>query len=213
MSIPPPPPRADLADFPALLWSRLLYRIVKLRNPDGSERLPLFFSTAGEGRFDLAPLGSATGTCYLGADELACVVEVFGRLRTIPPGLLQDYRIAIFSSSAELRLADTCEPVVLGQFGLTRELCTTPDYERTQQWARAWLDVGFAGIHYAPRHDPRGDLRAIALFGRAGPQGPPDVRLQLESMEPLGDACLRRAARYGLYVADAPPLGQRSREG
>lgn len=210
MSVPPPPPRADLADFPALRWSKPLYRVVKLRNPDGSERRPLFFSTAGEGRFDPASLGSATGTCYLGADEVACVVEVFGRLRTIPPGLLQDYRVASFRAAAALRLADTCAPVVLGRFGLTRELCTTPDYARTQQWARAWLDVGFAGIHYAPRHDPRGDLRAIALFGPAGPQDPADAHLQLERMEPLGDAGLRRAARYGLYVADLPPPGQRS---
>jgi hypothetical protein len=185
---------------------------VKLRDPDGSERQPLFFSTAGEGRFDLAPVESAMGTCYLGADDLACVVEVFGRMRIIPPGLLQDYRVAVFSTAVELRLADACEPVVLGQFGLTRELCTTPDYARTQEWARAWLDAGFAGIHYAPRHDPRGDLRAIALFGLAGPQNPVDVHLQLERMEPLGDACLRQAARYGLYVADVPPFGPRLRE-
>lgn len=205
---PPPPPPADLAGFPKLLWSRPLCRIVKVRNPDGSERLPLFFSTAGEGRFDIMRPGSPTGTCYLGTHELACVIEVFGRLRMIPAAAFQEYRLVTLSIAGGLRLADVCDRSVLGRFGLTRELCATPEYERTQQWAGALLDAGFAGIHYAPRHDPRGDLRAVALFGPAGSRQPSEVRLQLQAMEPISDAGLRRAARYGLYVADVPPLGQ-----
>ena len=157
MSVPPPPPLAELADFPARSWHATLHRITRIRNPDGSESLPLFFSTSGDGRFDLAERASRSGTCYLGTSEIACVVEVFGRVRAIPTSALQDYQLVTLSAGERLLLADVCAPPVLGRFGLTREVCTTEDYGRTQDWARAFLGAGIC------RHCLNGEALPQAL--------------------------------------------------
>lgn len=37
-----------------------------------------------------------------------------------------------------------------------------------QEWALRLFQAGFGGIWYTARHDPRGDLHSIALFGKPG---------------------------------------------
>lgn len=59
------------------------------------------------------------------------------------------------------------DPTVLGLIGLTAEIHSTTDYNLTQDWALALQEAGYAGIRYKARHDPRGQLVSIALFGSA----------------------------------------------
>lgn len=71
-------------------------------------------------------------------------------------------------------------PSVVGRFGLTAEAsigADTTTYRRTQQWARRLREAGFAGIHYAARHDPTLGSRSIALFGKAAAQDGPSEPL------------------------------------
>jgi hypothetical protein len=61
------------------------------------------------------------------------------------------------------------DPKVLGLIGLTAEIHATTDYGLTQGWASALREAGYAGIRYKARHDPRGQLVSIALFGSDKP--------------------------------------------
>ena len=61
------------------------------------------------------------------------------------------------------------DPTVLGLAGLTAEIHSTTDYNQTQGWALAFQEAGYAGIRYKARHDPRGQLISIALFGTSKP--------------------------------------------
>ena len=49
---------------------------------------------------------------------------------------------------------------------LSQALATSP---RSQGWALALQDAGYDGIRYKARHDPRGQLVSIALFGSDKP--------------------------------------------
>jgi hypothetical protein len=66
-------------------------------------------------------------------------------------------------------VVDLTDPKVLGLIGLTAEIHATTDYDLTQGWASALRDGGYAGIRYKARHDPRGQLVCIALFGSSRP--------------------------------------------
>ncbi len=61
------------------------------------------------------------------------------------------------------------DPTVLGLLGLTAEIHSTTNYNLTQGWALAFQEAGYAGIRYKARHDPRGQLASIALFGSDKP--------------------------------------------
>jgi hypothetical protein len=67
-------------------------------------------------------------------------------------------------------VVDLTDPTVLGLVGLTAEIHSTSDYNLTQGWALALQEAGYDGIRYKARHDPRGQLVSIALFG---PRTPP----------------------------------------
>lgn len=69
----------------------------------------------------------------------------------------------------KVSVVDLTDPKVLGLAGLTAEIHTTIDYDLTQSWASALRDDGYAGIRYKARHDPRGQLVSIALFGSDKP--------------------------------------------
>ena len=49
---------------------------------------------------------------------------------------------------------------------LSQALATSP---RSQGWALALQEAGYDGIRYKARHDPRGQLVSIALFGSDKP--------------------------------------------
>ncbi len=61
------------------------------------------------------------------------------------------------------------DPTVLGLVGLTAEIHSTTDFNLTQGWALAFQEAGYPGIRYKARHDPRGSLVSIALFGSDKP--------------------------------------------
>lgn len=66
-------------------------------------------------------------------------------------------------------IVDLTDPTVLGLAGLTAEIHSTTDYDLTQSWALALQEAGYDGIRYKARHDPRGQLVSIALFGSDKP--------------------------------------------
>jgi hypothetical protein len=133
-----------------------------------SDVSPWFFDAGPDGRFNLAD----TGTCYLAEEPIGAFVEKFGRLLrpggVIPEPLVDTQRLSKLRPP-KVSVVDLTDPKVLGLAGLTAEIHATTDYSLTQGWATALRDAGYAGIRYKARHDPRGQLVSIALFGSGKP--------------------------------------------
>jgi hypothetical protein len=133
-----------------------------------AEASPWFFDTGPDGRFNLRD----AGTCYLAEEPLGAFVEKFGRLLrpdgVIPEPLVDSQRLSTLRPPKG-SVVDLTDPKVLGLVGLTAEIHATTDYGLTQAWANALRDGGYAGIRYKARHDPRGQLVSIALFGSKRP--------------------------------------------
>jgi hypothetical protein len=129
---------------------------------------PWFFDRGPDGRFNLPD----TGTCYLADEPIGAFVEKFGRLLrpggAIPEPLVDTQRLSRMRPP-KVKVVDLTDPKVLGLIGLTAEIHATTDYDLTQRWASALRDAGYAGIRYRARHDPRGQLDSIALFGSDKP--------------------------------------------
>lgn len=156
---PPQPER--LRRFPAWRW-RAGTPLVRLHRVD---RGPWFFSSGGEGRFDL---GGGAGTCYLATSPEVSFVEVFYGFAIVSLPDLERYRLSQLALAEPVRMAD-CTSSRAAAFGVTAEIATTARYDLTEHWAGALAAGGFAGIRYFARHDP-GRGRAVALFGPAGDQ-------------------------------------------
>lgn len=158
-----PAPPDDLPELPsAKLGTELLWRI------HAADVAPWFFDAGPDGRFNLAD----SGTCYLSEEPIGAFVEKFGRLLrpggVIPEPLVDMQRLSRLRPP-KANVVDLTNPKVLGLAGLTAEIHTTTDYALTQSWALALRDAGYAGIRYKARHDPRGQLASIALFGSDKP--------------------------------------------
>lgn len=158
-----PAPSSDLPELPSTtLGTEALWRI----HP--ADVSPWFFDAGPDGRFNLAD----TGTCYLAGEPIGAFVEKFGRLLrpggVIPEPLVDSQRLSRLRPP-KVSVVDLTNPKVLGLIGLTAEIHTTIDYGLTQSWASALRDAGHAGIRYKARHDPRGELVSIALFGSDNP--------------------------------------------
>lgn len=129
---------------------------------------PWFFDVGPDGRFNLAE----SGTCYLAEEPTGAFVEKFGRLLrpggVIPESLVNAQRLSSLRPP-KAEVVDLTDPTVLGLAGLTAEIHSTTDYDLTQGWALAFQEAGYAGIRYKARHDPRGQLISIALFGASKP--------------------------------------------
>jgi hypothetical protein len=154
-----PVPPDDLPKLPtASLGTKGLWRI------HATENDPWFFDTGPDGRFNL----SDAGTCYLAEESLGAFVEKFGRLLR-PDGVIPEPLVAAQKLSRlrppRVKAVDLTDPRVLGLVGLTAAVHTTTDYALTQAWAGALQRAGYHGIRYKARHDPRGHLVSIALFG------------------------------------------------
>lgn len=159
-----PAPPDDLPELPgAKLGTKALWRI------HAADVAPWFFDAGPDGRFNL----DDSGTCYLAEEPIGAFVEKFGRLLrpggVIPEPLVNTQQLSRLRPP-RARVVDLTDPSVLGLAGLTAEIHATTDYGLTQSWARALRDAGYAGIRYRARHDPRGQLVSIALFG---PDKPP----------------------------------------
>jgi hypothetical protein len=158
-----PAPPDDLPELPsAKLGAEPLWRI------HAADVAPWFFDAGPDGRFNLAD----SGTCYLSEEPIGAFVEKFGRLLrpggVIPEPLVDMQRLSRLRPP-KANVVDLTNPKVLGLAGLTAEVHTTTDYALTQSWALALRDAGYAGIRYKARHDPRGQLTSIALFGSDKP--------------------------------------------
>jgi hypothetical protein len=129
---------------------------------------PWFFDIGPDGRFNLAE----SGTCYLAEEPIGAFVEKFGRLLrpggVIPEPLVDAQRLSRLRPP-KAKIVDLTDPTVLGLIGLTAEIHSTTDYNLTHGWALTFQDAGYAGIRYKARHDPRGQLVSVALFGSDKP--------------------------------------------
>lgn len=158
-----PAPPNDLPELPsAKFGTEALWRI------HAAEASPWFFDTSPNGRFNLPDVG----TCYLAEEPIGAFVEKLGRLLrpggVIPEPLVDSQRLSRLRPP-RVNVVDLTDPKVLGLIGLTAEIHATTDYGLTQSWASALRDAGYAGIRYKARHDPRGQLVSIALFGSDKP--------------------------------------------
>jgi RES domain-containing protein len=158
-----PAPPDELPKLPsAKLWTKSLWRI------HAADVAPWFFDAGPDGRFNLAE----SGTCYLAEEPIGAFVEKFGRLLrpdgVVPEPLVDAQRLSRLRPP-KAEVVDLTDPTVLGLVGLTAEIHSTTDYNLTQGWALAFQEAGYAGIRYKARHDPRGQLISIALFGSDKP--------------------------------------------
>jgi hypothetical protein len=158
-----PAPPDDLPELPATkLGTKPLWRI------HAADVAPWFFDVGPDGRFNL----SESGTCYLAEEPIGAFIEKFGRLLrpggVIPEPLVDAQRLTKLRPP-KAEVVDLTDPTVLGLVGLTAEIHSTPDYNLTQGWALALQEAGYDGIRYKARHDPRGELASIALFGSGKP--------------------------------------------
>jgi RES domain len=154
-----PAPPDDLPELPSTkLGAEPLWRI------HAADVAPWFFDVGPAGRFNLAE----AGTCYLAEEPIGAFVEKFGRLLR-PGGVISeplvDAQLLSRLRPPKVKVVDLTDPTVLGLIGLTAEIHSTSDYNLTQGWALALQEAGYAGIRYKARHDPRGQLVSIALFG------------------------------------------------
>jgi RES domain len=158
-----PAPPDELPELPsAELGTKSLWRI------HAADVAPWFFDVGLDGRFNLAE----SGTCYLAEEPIGAFVEKFGRLLrpggVIPEPLVDAQRLSRLRPP-KANVVDLTDPTVLGLIGLTAEIHSTTDYNLTQGWALALQEAGYDGIRYKARHDPRGELVSIALFGSDKP--------------------------------------------
>ena len=158
-----PAPPDDLPELPSVkLETEALWRI------HAADVAPWFFDAGPDGRFNLAD----SGTCYLSEEPIGAFVEKFGRLLrpggVIPEPLVDAQRLSRLRPP-RVNVVDLTDSRVLGLVGLTAEIHSTTDYNLTQGWALALQEAGYDGIRYKARHDPRGQLVSIALFGSGKP--------------------------------------------
>lgn len=158
-----PAPPDELPELPSTkLGATALWRI------HTADAAPWFFDVGPDGRFNLAE----SGTCYLAEKPIGAFVEKFGRLLhpggAIPEPLVDAQRLSRLHPP-KVKVVDLTDPAILGLIGLTAEIHSTTDYNLTQGWALALQEAGYAGIRYRARHDPRGQLISIALFGASKP--------------------------------------------
>jgi hypothetical protein len=155
-----PAPPDDLPQLPsAKLGAKPLSRI------HAADVAPWYFDAGPDGRFNLVE----SGTCYLAEEPIGAFVEKFGRLLrpggVIPEPLVDAQRLSRLRPP-KANVVDLTDPTVLGLIGLTAEIHSTSDYNLTQGWALALQEAGYDGIRYKARHDPRGELVSVALFGQ-----------------------------------------------
>ncbi|MEK7422350.1 MAG: RES family NAD+ phosphorylase [Actinomycetota bacterium] len=184
-------PPGSLAGFPAAVLdrSRVLARIHRAHTS------PIFFSTSGNGRFDVSP----EGTLYLAESDEGAFLEVFrGRVVALEEAAAR--RLAFIGLRRDVQLADLTSTSSRG-FGITAEIHVTRDYARCQTWAMALHAAGFEGVLYSLRHDPSGSSLGVALFGLDSEVA---GRLVIHEDRELEDDLIERVRRHvGVLVLPA----------
>lgn len=159
------PPPARLTGFPTLVRPRRrLWRAGRSVHAN-----PWWFDGSGAGRFD--PVGTGQGSCYLGTDRLAGLLEVLGPEMSGGAVHVDDLtaRSVYPLDPAHLPapIADLAHRRAAG-YGVTNELSTMTPYRCPQLWATALLETGFRGLRYRTRFDPGPGARGLAVFGPTG---------------------------------------------
>lgn len=191
-----PDPALDLSGFPGRTlaagssWWRQHLRTTH----------PWWFSSAGTGRYDLAP---PRGTCYLASSAAAAVRERIGpdlaAHRLIPASLLHDRVISQLTVPTPVRAANV-DVVAAARFGVTSELPVMVPYLIPQAWAAALAAAGFAGLLTRLRFSP-GRSTGLALFGAAGERTD-------WATDPAPADAVDVAEQLGQHVIDRPTLEQ-----
>jgi hypothetical protein len=149
-------PPHSLDGFPETTAPDKLYRIHRIQHD------PLFYSSSGDGRFDLEPPG---GTLYTAASPRGAFIEVL-RMPLVPSTEVQARALSRLVPLGQLGLADCTSPAAAA-YGVTAEIHSTRDYELCQRWAAAFVDAGFDGVAYYASHDPSAGELSVAIFRRA----------------------------------------------
>jgi hypothetical protein len=208
VSDPPPADLAALENFPTYEFppGATLYRIYRLAHG------AMHFSADGTQRFDPPPSSRRDfGSCYFAGSAIGAFLEVFGRIRPVQQERVRERALGLFVVEEEpLVLADLTDPAIVGQWGIDASLSVGGNYRMSQEWARAFAEFGFAGIHYAARFDPSLRERSVAIFGPPSGVLGPDAfpsNLDLKDFAPIPDTVLDAAEHiYGIVVAPDAPL-------
>lgn len=194
------PPRAPLTGFPTVVLGATteVYR-AHLRALG-----PWWFSSSGDGRFDLA---APRGTCYLADSPLAALRErlgvVLGESPTVPASLLEDADVSTLRLPTDTSLADLQAPRAT-DYGVTRELETMVPYVVPQAWAAAFAAGEHGGMRYGPRFST-GPASSYAVFGPAGPADlPADPRPVPARDVPGAPTGLQPPRRWDVTVVRPP---------
>jgi hypothetical protein len=198
----PPSDPAQLVDFPA----RTFDVDVRLFRIHSDKHDPEWFSNDGTGRFDPPPTSAhAFGACYVSTDPLGAYIEKFGRLKAIPQSLVDAHRLTELGLPAQLRVADLTDRTILGRWHLDAGISAGGDYEGSRRWAQALFEAGLEGICYPARHDVRGELLSVAVFGPPGYE----PRQLIERIPPSSippELIELAAVEFGMEVIPGVPL-------
>lgn len=199
------PPTVALQDFPTYL----LGSAATVHRAHSRDRGPWWFSSSGQGRFDLPAPG---GTSYLADSPVSALRErlgtVLGESSTVPASLLEDSVVSALSVPEDVVLADL-ESAIASRFGVTRELGTMVPYAVPQAWARGFREAQHDGVRYAPRFST-GDTFSYAVFGPSGASGwPADDSPVPAARLPGAPVALEPPRRWDLTVVRPPRTGAR----
>ncbi len=159
----PPADPAELSEFPV----RSIADAYPYARIHTEEHEPEWFCVCGDHRFDPPPgARELFGTCYLAGHPVGAFIEKFADLGIVTRERVDAHRLAHLQIPAT-RLADATDRSAL-RWGVTGELGAGGDYPGAQAWAERLFQAGFGGIWHTAKHDPRGDLHSIALFGKPG---------------------------------------------
>lgn len=176
----------------------LLYRIHRASNG------PWYFRDDGLFRFDLTDR-AGYGTCYFADSPLGAFVETLQSFRNVslPRSEIAGRRLFGVRVDYAFVLADLTDNAA-GRYGLDAAIgaSTAGDYARSQSFATAAFDAGFAGVRYLVRNDLEQQLVGVALFGPVGAHT--DDLLPGED-EAIGEDLVANACR-DLYFRTRGPL-------
>jgi RES domain len=161
-------PPDDLSAFPA----RTIRRTTPLYRAHTRGRGPWWFSSDGDGRFDLP---APDGTCYVADKPEAALRERLGP-KVVGSGTvlrheLERTLVSHLALPAPAHVANAAHPDAY-RHGCTTEIGTVEDYSLTKRWAIAFRRDRWMGVRYRARLAT--GAVSVALFGTAGAPGWPE---------------------------------------
>ena len=159
-----------------------------------------FFNAEDTWRFNPCSV-PGLGACYLAERPVAGLLESFKGVSVVDEQDVARKTHFTVTLEAEIRLADCCVPAA-GDFGVNGEIHTTTDYAKTQAWAAALAQTGFAGVRYFCRSDPAMSLISYAFFDSTGEALPGRWPVGYDTS--ISEDILEEAEAYGLRVRPTP---------